>query len=346
MRTWEIDGDFSLRMEDAEQRTVEYRNTASNPILQLLRIIGYADGSFQLKVTSNDTDQAKTRLQEAILQADIFVERDKQLLYPFVGASHYYTLRFRTTTDEIYTRAMTCFIQLEPSLAQIQDDVLAQIELLAPTQDEGIESFFQQIDSSAAPRRVFNRNPIHRMIRPSASQDEPFETLESLMARMIRQQFPLPAQGLLGLGLQVVYHPRFVDHLPQEWLLPQLQSNRERDLLMIRHTPDNPHHGTSTSAPGATTDNAYARLPEDKEHFYCAIMNEIMTDPVIDPHTLNPEAVAWLSASDAEKSTMPRGNFHEAPRYDRKTLEKLIDSEGVGNSPNTRLLFTASQLIP
>lgn len=79
--------------------------------------------------------------------------------------------------------------------------------------------------------------------------------------------------------------------------------------------------------------------------FDCTITCEVMDDPVIDPTTLNKAAVAWLSASPEEKAILDCGNFKEVPRYDRRSLVRLINND-VGTSPNTRLPFTEQQLIP
>ena len=79
--------------------------------------------------------------------------------------------------------------------------------------------------------------------------------------------------------------------------------------------------------------------------FYCAIICEVMDDPVIDPTTLNTTAVAWLAASPEEKTILDCGNFKDVSRYDRRSLVRSINN-GVGKSPNTRLPFTEQQLIP
>ena len=87
-------------------------------------------------------------------------------------------------------------------------------------------------------------------------------------------------------------------------------------------------------------------LEKEQDHFCSAITMEVMENPVIDPTTLNAQALVWLSAPAAEKSTLSRGNFDDVPRYDRKTLERLIGVDGKGKSPATRREFTAIQLIP
>ena len=83
----------------------------------------------------------------------------------------------------------------------------------------------------------------------------------------------------------------------------------------------------------------------DDNCFTCAISLDVIDDPVIDPRTLNSAALTWLSASFAEKAILDCGNFKDVPRYDRKMIERLIGDDGIGTSPNTRLLFTAQELI-
>lgn len=87
-------------------------------------------------------------------------------------------------------------------------------------------------------------------------------------------------------------------------------------------------------------------LPDEKQNFCCSLTSEIMDDPVIDPTTL----VVATDPDTLEPYANPHmpthfKNYLTVPRYERYSLERLIDREGIGRSPTTRLIFTKDQLI-
>src|SRR3989338_323390 len=82
----------------------------------------------------------------------------------------------------------------------------------------------------------------------------------------------------------------------------------------------------------------YQLNESEAEKYCCAISYEVMDDPVIDPTTLQ----LAIDPNASEQFL----NYHDVPRYERKSLEKLIGLDGTGKSPNTRIIFTAAQLVP
>lgn len=91
----------------------------------------------------------------------------------------------------------------------------------------------------------------------------------------------------------------------------------------------------------------YDELSEKElTQYCCALTDELMTDPVIDPTTLRRTAnsrptTLFTNIFDPTQYI----NFHDVPRYDRASLERLMDCDGKIRSPQTRKIFTSEQLI-
>lgn len=134
-----------------------------------------------------------------------------------------------------------------------------------------------------------------------------------------------------------------------EWLDMLSASREQEDMLSALQAQPLTHH-TKTNHKEISEEivkKIYDELPEEElQRYCCAITNELMTDPVIDPTTLRRTAnsrstTLFTNTLDPTQYI----NFHDVPRYDRATLERLMDCGGKIRSPQTRQIFTSEQLI-
>ncbi len=124
-------------------------------------------------------------------------------------------------------------------------------------------------------------------------------------------------------------------------------SMRQIDFLQILLNYITPNLPTPGNKNAKTLKDARYQLTDEDDKYCCALTYEIMNDPVIDPTTL----IAGIDPSTNKPFINPSkpehfSNYHNVPRYERKSLEDLIGIDGVGKSPNTRLEFTAAGLMP